>query len=481
MYEKLEKNKASILADAKKAADEIGIPQNLRGKLGLTGAVSGCPAQLWRDVTKAMEEAYRAIIPNRIYANEIRDIVKDVYGDDYDAASVNTCEAALWVSISVMISPPMTGRGESYRARYIAPLERHMHHQGGYGRPFPSKYKGLVSDRGVTAGELGMEGKRQWNTDVIIVPQVGATYQAHGIKYANIPFLNHVEPEKTAEKMGKIAALNAETLCGFASLAYDTSGYGYGKKDTTGTPLTQKLMGQLAKEWNVPYIQDNAWGIPFIGTDLSKTQADLMVYSMDKAALAPTSGLIIGKEDAMISIRKALGMHGERWGTTSAYGKAQLVTADAGKEGLVGQIAALKILRDEPKRVTKSIDETFEIVREEFEAINLSDRLKKGFVISKSYNCGAVEVNTTETWKEEGEFGVPIFGIEDMYSGAELYMHGVMQMGLLPTISYDGNLLLSPGLGTLDKNGELLEDNMRYAVKGSAKMIEIVCKHAGIE
>lgn len=46
LYKDLLANVANIYGDAKKAADEIGIPKEIRGKFGMTGAISGCPAPL---------------------------------------------------------------------------------------------------------------------------------------------------------------------------------------------------------------------------------------------------------------------------------------------------------------------------------------------------------------------------------------------------------------------------------------------------
>ena len=62
--------------------------------------------------------------------------------------------------------------------------------------------------------------------------------------------------------------------------------------------------------------------MPFLGTDPRRIGADVMLYSMDKVAGASTSGLVIGREEAMVNIRRALGIHSERFGTTSAHGKA---------------------------------------------------------------------------------------------------------------------------------------------------------------
>jgi len=476
MYRHLEKKKDMILAEAEKASMEIGIPSDLRGNIGLTGAVSGCHGLLLNEVARAIDASSRKIIPNRILNEEVREIVKDVYGDEYDAATVTTCEAALWLSFDVLASPPFTGRGEAYRACYIAPYERHMHHQAAYGRPFPGKYKDLYADRGCTAGELGFYGKRHFNLDVVIVPLEGVKYECHGLKYHPAPLLLGVDPEASLKKIDEFATFHAQSLTAFTSLGYDTPGYGYGVKDDDGVSVLQKGIGELAKKYNVPYVVDNAWGVPFVGTDLRKIDADIMMYSADKAALGPTAGLIIGKEDVMVPIRRALGIHGERWGTGTSHGKAAYVTIDPGKEGLVGTIAALKILRDRPEVIIEPMNKIYDIVLEEFEDID--SKIKEGLVISKSVNSGAVEINYENTWKYD-DMGLPIFPIEDFYAGTELLMNCIIRMGVIPTITYDGNIFISPGMGTADEDGNLLEEPMRHSVRAVAKSLEIIGKYSG--
>jgi hypothetical protein len=198
---------------------------------------------------------------------------------------------------------------------------------------------------------------------------------------------------------------------------------------------------------------------------------------MDKAAGSVTAGLIIGKEDMLVPLRRALGTHGDRWGTGTSHGKAAYVTIDPGKEGLVGVIAALKVLRDKPEKFTKPLDELYRIVVEEFDAIN--PVLKNEFTISKSLNSGAVEVNYEKSWKEGGK-KIPIFSIEDMYSGTNIFQTGMSQMGVIPTIAYDGNIFISPGLGTTDLEGNLIHERARWAIRGMVRLIEITCKYAGI-
>ncbi|MBI4241363.1 MAG: hypothetical protein HY613_06565 [Candidatus Rokubacteria bacterium] len=476
MYRHLEKNRNQILAEAEAAALEIGIPSELKGNIGLTGAVSGCHGLLMGEVARALDASSRKVIANKVLDEELREVVKDYYGDEYDAATVSTCEAALWVSFDVLATPPFTGRGESYRSRYIAPYERHMHHQASYGRPFPGKYKDLYADRGCTAGELGFYGKRQYNLDTVIVPLEGAKYECHGLKYHPAPLLVGVDPGKSLKRLEEAARIHGDSLGAFASLGYDSPGYGYGVKDKDGVAVLQKGLGELAARFNVPYIVDNAWGVPFIGTDPRRINCDVMLYSVDKATLGPTAGLIIGKEEAMVQIRRALGIHGERFGTGASHGKAAYVTIDAGKEGLVGTIAALKILRDRPDVIVKPMEHIYDMVLEEFEKVD--SRIKDGLLISKALNSGAVEINYEKTWRHNG-LGLPIFPIEDFYAGSELLMNCIIKMGIVPTISYDGNVFISPGLGTMDENGNLLEKPMRYAIKAVARSMEIIGRASG--
>jgi hypothetical protein len=470
MYQTILKHTNEIFSEIKKEATSIGLTDELKGKIGLGGG-SGTPPTIPDEVLKAITDASRKVVSLAVLVDQIRDLVKDVYGDAYDVASMSTAEAALLVCFDTLASPPLSGRGENYRSAYIAPYERHLHHQGGYGRPFPPRYRDLFADRGITAGEVGIQGKRLNNVETIFIPLEGARYEVHGIKYNTIPMLTTVDPNRTIEKMNKVAEIHADKLASITSMGYDTIGYGYDTKDNEGTPVLQKNYGKLAKEYNIPYICDNARGIPFVGTDLRKINADIILYSMDKAAEGPTSGLVIGKEEVMIPVRRAMGIHGSRRGSLSSYGKTAYVAVDPGKEALVGQIAALTRIKENPDEIKQKIDQLYKIVEEEFS--NSSSLPQEGIHITKSYNGAAVEVNYVDTWNSD-EYGIPIFSIEDMYAGSNPIQVGLGQLGVRPPLCYDGNLFIVMGQGNLDGEGNLIHDRIKIAVKGLVRTLEIV-------
>ena len=457
-YQRLRERTPDILADADRLAAELAIPGARRGGIGISGANSSCPGRLHDEVLKAIEHVSSRAVPLVRLGDELRRLVKSVYGDAYDAALAANSEAGLWVSFNALITPPLMGHGEPYRVRYIVPYERHIEHHGSYGRPVPAGYKDIFADRGATAGELGLLGRRQELLDTVIVKLPGARYEVHGIKSYICPLLFEVEAEAAASAIRRAAERQGPWLGGFASLAYDTPGYGYGAKDADGTPLLQRRMGEIAQECGLPYIADNASGMPILGTDIRKIGADLMIFSMDKLAGGPCAGLIVGREEAMVGIRRALGTHSERFGTLSAYGKSGFVAADPGKEALAGSIAALRLLRDSPETVIAPIDLLFEIVRDV--RATYADELGSGIEIARSVNSGGVEVNYQRTW-DGGGLGIPIFSHEDRIAGSNVLNAIIARLGVMPSVADDASIVITPGIGTLAGDGKLIEEAAR--------------------
>jgi len=469
IYESLAQDRETILKQAGLLAQDVGVPAELVGRIGPTGASSALPGTMRRDILRRIEEGMLDLRSPRAIGDEIRRLVKSVYGDEYDAALTNSCEAALGVAFDTLLAPSAVGIGEPYRARVIGLMERHAEHQLSYGRPFPPIYKDIFADRGATAGEFGLLGRRRDHTDCVFVPMVGGRHELHGAKMHPAPLLMGVSAEKTVAAVARAASIHAASLTGFVSLGYDTPGYGYGERAANGAPRLQCEIGDLARQYGVPYLCDNAWGTPFIGTDPRANGADVMLFSMDKVAGAPTSGLIIGRELPMVNVRRALGVHSDRHGTTSSHGKGSHVSADPGKMTMLGAVAALRMLRDEPDRFTRAIDLTFAIVKEEYE--NARSLLPEGITVTKSYNLGGAELNYEGTWTSS-RAGIPIFTNEDRISGAHLLNQVAGKMGILPGQSEDANILFTPGLGTVDDEGELVEENMRLVVRS---MLRALC------
>jgi hypothetical protein len=286
-----------------------------------------------------------------------------------------------------------------------------------------------------------------------------------------------VDAAKSAEIFEEEASKHAPYLSAFTSLGYTLPGYGYKEKDGDGVPILQKSIARLARKYNVPYIVDRAAEIPFICTDVRKLGADLMLFSMDKSSGSATCGLAIGREEMIVPLARALGTHGHRYGLPVSHGKAQHVTLDPGKESLLGLIATLKLLLEKRDTYKKAVDLWYDITVDEFSRIDSG--LKRGLLISKDYGQCAVEVNYENTWAD-GKMGIPIFSIEDMYAGTALIQAGLSQMGVIPCITYDANIKMSPGLGTVDENGVLLEEPVRYMVRALVKYIELLCRYAGV-
>ena len=472
IYQLLARNKDAFLQRVLKEERHVGMSKEWKGAIGLTGSNSARPAYLRPDIVRAISDAARN--PKNLieYAEEIRLVVKSEYGDDYDALPINTCEAALWAGLDTLATPPVAGRGDNYRARYIALYEAHSEHQVGYGRPFPPKYKDVFADRANIGGELGVIGRRLNNLDAIIVKMAGARYEAHGIKSFIVPLLTSVDAEATRRTLEQVMARHADSVSALMSLGYDSRGYGYGEKRDGVTSDLKVAMGEIASAHDIPYIVDNARGIPFLGAHPRKMRADLTLFSMDKVAGAPTSGLVVGKPECMIPLQRALGWHSERFGGGQlTYGKGVFAPFDPGREALAGQLAALRWLRENKKVVTRALDDFHEIVQDE--ARPLKARYGDGIHISKSYNGGAVEINYVDTWRE-GRVGIPIFSTEDKSAGMNFVSIGVNALGILQPSPDEGNIVLTAGRGLLDEEGRLLPDPTRAAVRGLVLVLRVL-------
>jgi hypothetical protein len=173
-----------------------------------------------------------------------------------------------------------------------------------------------------------------------------------------------------------------------------------------------------------------------------------------------------------------MGLGGQRYGEVSSHGKAVFTYSDPGRDTVIGLVAYLKVLRDSPQLVTDPIDKFHTILVEEFKSLQPS-RFRDKLIFTKSYHLGGSELNYEQTW-EEGEFGIPIFTLEDLWANTNPIVSAQVEMGVEPATIYSGKMFLGPGLGTLDEEGNLIEEYAVLAAKTLVKAIEIVCKYAGL-
>jgi hypothetical protein len=472
IYEALGAVRAEIVERIGRESAAYGLASDLRGSVALSGSQSVRPAYLLPQVIEKIAAGARSPTNLVTYLQGIRDIVKRNYGDEYDAVPVATCEAGLWLCLELFAAPPLAGRGEAYRSAYLALHEAYSEHHLSYGRPYPPKYKDIFGERTNTGGEVGMLGHRLHNLDVVITRVAGARYEPHGIKSFVVPLLTTASAEGTCAAVRERAERFADRVGAIVSLGYDTPGYGYGEKRDAETPDLMQGLAAVAADYDVPYIIDNARAAPFMGPRMSRIGNDLMLFSMDKVAGAPTSGLIVGRGDYIIQIRRALGWHSERHGSGGiAYGKGAYSIFDPGRETLVGQLAALEWIESNREVVRNVVDELHAIVTEE--AAPLTRRHPQGIRIGKSYNGYGVEVNYVDTWRD-GRAGIPIFNNEDKAAGTNLLVAGLAALGYQAPSAEDGNIFITTGRGLVDAAGRLMTERARAAARAMVRVLEIL-------
>jgi hypothetical protein len=262
-YQDIYENIPKIHEEARKYGEELGI-NKLDTDVGIYAGSSSRPGNLPSYVLDEIIAANRGgrTLTLREVEDQVREVVKDVYGDEYDAAVANTCEAALRISMETLCAPPALRRGDAYRSRFLMLYGEDYEWIGGYGRAFPPKYKNLLVDRTVTGGELAVEGKSLANLDALYVRFSGASYPSHGIRFNPTSLLTNIDVEKTIENVKKAASRHALLLSGVACLGYDTPSYGYSQKDDNGAPTLKRLLGEVARDYDVPFIIDNASCLP---------------------------------------------------------------------------------------------------------------------------------------------------------------------------------------------------------------------------
>ena len=115
MYKHLQANTQKIYAEAREVAEDLGIG-DLKGKIGLTGAISGCPAPMRRNVLEAIEKGEKQVVPLAKIVDEIRDRQRR-----YD--SMMPCKhlrGGLWVTFTACSHLPI-GTRRQVRSGTLSP------------------------------------------------------------------------------------------------------------------------------------------------------------------------------------------------------------------------------------------------------------------------------------------------------------------------------------------------------------------------
>ena len=346
-YQRIFERQPDIAREAAGCAEALGMAP-FAGEIGLYQGSSSCPARLPDFVMNAIVEANRVnVLPARGVADRIRDLVKTVYGDEWDCCVTNTAEAALRIAYDALMAPPTMRKGDAYRTRVLQVLGEDFEWGAAYGRPFPPQYKNIAMDRTVAGGELGLEGKSLANVDTLFVRAPGVKYEVHGVRPNVVPLMTGLDVDGTDEaaRGGRRAARDDALRRSRRGLRHARLGFwGEGRRRRAGAHAGDERA--RARSFDVPFVVDAATCLPFVGLDPRKIGADVMIYSMDKAGRSPIAGLIIGKAEPMNVLRKAMGWGGPRTGGTSSYSKAVFSAHDPGRDSLVGLLAFLQAMHD---------------------------------------------------------------------------------------------------------------------------------------
>jgi hypothetical protein len=118
-YQSLFDKLPEIQREAAASAERLGL-NRFKDRIGTYHGSSGCAARLPGYVLDAIVQANQIdVLPARKIADEMRDLVKQAYGDDYDVCVTNTAEAALRVSFETLCAPPSIRKGEQFRGRVL--------------------------------------------------------------------------------------------------------------------------------------------------------------------------------------------------------------------------------------------------------------------------------------------------------------------------------------------------------------------------
>lgn len=418
MYENLAKAAGTILEKARAAAIERPARVPVHPPRGTSG--SEPPPHLENDPKDALDLVGR-----------IRELVKDAYGDSYDACPTSSTGAGLALCRAMAVPDGRTAEEKAIlRESRIAVIPRQKPSEIlSEFRPLPPKYALLPE-----FGSHGMKGG-PCTLRAALVPLAGASYSYHGIVPAPVSMVANAHTGPSLDAVAATAEACLPYLSAIIALGTGIPGCGFTQVKDDGLPELHAGLGEIAGEYDVPFILNNSPAIPFLGPDLAKTAVSAIVFGPFGAG---GPGLVIGSEELVAPMLELAGANGHSAGNrTSAKHGAPPIFPSA---DIVGDMLELMTeTRNNPERFGRVVDKIYDIATSEF--AHLGDDMKRQLRFRKSYGTLSVEINYEDTWNDG--IGFPVFSSRDRAAGTHLLREGLREMGAADISVVDAGIVLS--------------------------------------
>ncbi|HHX28436.1 MAG: hypothetical protein ACOX5Q_01145 [Bacillota bacterium] len=457
MYESLAKAARTILDKAQGAAGE-----------GAPNAPLRPPEAVSMSEPSRLSDDDPADIQDLI--GRIRELVKDTYGDSYDACPIGSTSAGLALCRAIAV-PDRTIREHKGRLRAsgVAVVPRQKPSElFAESRPLPPKYSLLPEFR-----SHGNADAASSDLAAAVVPLVGASYSYHGIVPGPVAMVAKAQAEPSLEAVAATAEACLPHLAAIFALGTSVPGCGFTEANDDGLPELHVGLGEMAAEYDVPFIIDNSPGIPFLGPDLGKAMISAAVFG----PFGPGGpGLVIGVEELVLPILQLAGAAGHRAGkATSGMHVAPPVLP--GKDTLRDMLGLMNETRHNPERFGRVVDRIYDIATSEF--AHLNDDFKRALRFMKNYATLSVEINYEDTWNDS--MGFPVFSAEDAAAGTHLLREGLKRMGVTSISVVDAGIVIGIPRHTLKQALDLPLDpeRLRKEVQDLVSLVKIIGEAAG--
>lgn len=468
MYQHIAAAAPEILEEAGKVAADLGLT-------GSGGPTESRQSGLPRDDVSLPEETSRLTAETRKSISEIREIVKDAFGDAYDACPVSSTRAGIDLCKSAVI-PFAAVKRLTERAVVLSPRMKPTELLAGCSA-IPPKYRLLPEFGPATIHpESARDATEGGRVLAAVVPMAGATYEYHGIAPAPVSMIAGSFPQASLETLAAAAESHAPWLAAVFASGTATPGCGLSPTRDDGIPEFHSGLGELAEEFDVPLVLDDSAAIPFLGPDLGRIGASAAVFG----PFGPgRPALAVGTEEIIMPLLHMTPICGKA-GDGALYdergdGARRPILPPSG--GLRAMARLLKEVRENPERYTRLASRIYDIVTSEFAP--LGDKFKTVLRFHKNYAALSVEVNYEDTW-DDGQ-GFPIFSSEDGLRGTHLLREGLKRMGIANVSISDASITFGPPREALelDPAVSLDPEQTRLEARALVALLRIIGKRAG--